>query len=162
MKISRTIFISLISLCIVLGGTYFVFFKESPAAQYLRTSCEAIKSTPILKSTGSNQKLLKTLEFNLNLAKKADEKVTFDLSQYVDELRDYVKVHKANNDAIASKLNFDLALGIIAGRNRSDIVDDAVKELRENSEKSQKELSQKIIGLRNTYIDACSDWIEIE
>lgn len=162
MKNSKLIAIIGITLILILGGSYFVFFKESPAAQYLRGSCEAIKSNPISKGIESNQKLLKLLDFNLNLAKKADEKITFDLSQYVDELREYVTVQKESDEAIRRNFQLDLALGILGEKNSGDIVDDAIDGLREKSESSQKELSQKMIGVKNTYIKACSNWIDIK
>jgi len=162
MKISRPIVITLIVLPLILGGIYFIFFKESPAAQYLRNSCEAIKSSPISKGIESNQKLLRLLDFNLNLAKKTDEKVTFDLSQYVDELRKYVKEQKENDEAIRRMFQLDLTLGILGDKNSGDVVDDALDRLREQSDSSQKELSQKMIGVKNTYIKACSDWIDIK
>jgi hypothetical protein len=154
--------ITLIALPLILGGLYFIFFKESPAAQYLRASCEAIKSSPISKGIESNEKLLKVLNFNLNLAKKADEKVTFDLSQYVDELQKYVKEQKENDEAIRRMFQLDLALGILGDKNSGEIVDDALDRLKEKSDSSQKELTQKMVGIKNTYIKACSGWIDVK
>lgn len=162
MKFSRKIVIALTTLSLISGGLYLILFKESPAAQYLKTSCEAIKASPISKGVESNQKLLSLLDFNLNLAKKADEKVTFDLSQYVYELREYVKVQKESEEAITRNFTLDLTLGILGGRNSGDIVDDALDELKEESDSSQKKLSQQMIGVKNTYKKACSDWIDIK
>jgi hypothetical protein len=159
MKISRTIILISITSALILGGLYLGFFKESPAAQYLRTSCEAIKSSPVSKGIDSNKKLLAKLIFNLGLAEKADEKETFNLSQYVDELREYVKIEKEISDAQLRKFQYDLALGILGDKNTDDIIDDAIDDALEGLQDRTQENLQKQKSLKNNYFKTCDKWI---
>jgi hypothetical protein len=142
---------------LLLVGSYFTFFNESPALKYLRASCDEVKSSPLSKGVDSNVRLLNKLKFNLKLAEEADREKTWGLSLYIDELKDYIELKKQNEAGLMRNFQLDLALGILGDRDTGDIIDDAVEDLQKQGKIDSAQLDQKVIRLKNAYKEICEN-----
>ena len=156
MKLSRLALIG-IATSLLIGGTYLILSKESPAEKYIKASCDEIRSSALSKGVESNERLLKKLEFNLDLAETADKEQTLKLSLYVDDLKSYIDFKKQSEAALKRNFELDLALGILGNRDTDEILDGATQDLREQGKIDSAQLDQKVIRLKNAYKEICEN-----
>ena len=142
---------------LLLVGSYLTFFNESPAEKYIKASCDEIRSSALSKGVESNERLLKKLEFNLDLAETADKEQTLKLSLYVDDLKSYVDLKKQSEAALKRNFELDLTLGILGNRDTDEILDGATQDLREQGKIDSAQLDQKVIRLKNAYKEICEN-----
>jgi hypothetical protein len=144
-----------ILVALLFSGGYFIFFSESPASKYLKASCNEIKSKELYQDLESKEKLLKKLEFNLDLAEIADKEETLELSLYVDDLKSYIDFKKQSELAQLQIFNRNLTLGILRGS--EEVFADAEENFKIQFENDRLRSNQKLDTLKMTYKNFCEN-----